>query len=123
MTYLYAVRMLIPGHPVQPVKIGFSANPNSRMHHYGAGPYPCEWLGVWLGTMEDESALHVQFRKIRLAGEWFAPNQEFLSVIQTKIREHQEFLTSHGILERKRQERERAMSVLSGYYGDGLDVA
>lgn len=86
--YLYAVRMLIPGYPFQPVKIGFSTKPLKRKTAYGSGPFPCEWLGIWRGTQQDEIDFHWQFNANRLSGEWFEPSDEMLNLIAEKIEKH-----------------------------------
>lgn len=87
MSYLYAVRMLIPNQEQQPIKVGFSTVPLKRKMVYGSGPYKCEWLGYWPGTMRDELAFHMRFMELNkgLAGEWFLPNDEFMHVITRKI--------------------------------------
>lgn len=86
--YLYAVRMLIPGYSFQPVKVGFSTKPMRRKGAYGGGPFPCEWLGVWRGTEQDEIDFHWQFSSRRLSGEWFEPTDEMLALIAEKIALH-----------------------------------
>jgi len=122
VSYLYAVRMLIPGHAFNPVKVGFSTCPERRMRHYDAGPYPCEWLGVWPGTVEDEAAFHFQFKSIRLSGEWFEPNEKFLATINARIQQHREFLASPTFIAYVEQKRSRAMETLAAYY-DGPEAA
>ena len=88
MSYLYAVRMLIPGmgRP-RPIKIGFSTNPTERIQSYNCGPYPVELIGTWRGTRADEKAMHEQFKDIRLEGEWFSTTKELLEAIDLKINE------------------------------------
>lgn len=86
MSYLYAVQMLIPGHPFHPVKVGFSADPDTRLSkHYSGGPYPVEILGVWEGALEDEKRFHKRYKAHRLQGEWFNPTQELMAEIQSCI--------------------------------------
>jgi hypothetical protein len=124
MPYLYAVRMLIPGHELQPIKVGFSTNPNNRMRHYDAGPYPCEWLGVWQGTIDEEKSFHARFKEIRLTGEWFLPNIEFLAEIQAKIKDHQEACVSPAFLNYRETLKQRALEVLAShdYRPDAVDA-
>lgn len=84
MSYLYAVQMLIPGD-VQPIKIGFSINPQQRKREYSGGPYRCKWLGEWPGDREDEADVHDQFRNLRLHGEWFHPTPDLLALIAHRL--------------------------------------
>ena len=86
--YLYAVKMLIPDYPFQPIKVGFSTKPLKRKGAYGSGPFPCEWLGIWRGTEQDELDFHIQFHARQLAGEWFEPTDEMMRVIAEKIEAH-----------------------------------
>ena len=89
MPYLYAVRMLIPDHDPQPIKVGYSTSPDKRKLTYNSGPYPCEWLGVWLCySTKDEFEFHMRFAHLMLTGEWFKPDAEFLLAIQEKINAH-----------------------------------
>jgi Meiotically Up-regulated Gene 113 (MUG113) protein len=115
MPYLYAVKMLIPNLDAQPIKVGFSTNPNNRMRHYDSGPYPCEWLGVWPGTIDDERAFHAKFKEIRLTGEWFAPNEEFLKSIKENIKRHQEELSGPAFMAYRERLRSEAMRVLESH--------
>ena len=121
-TFLYAVRMLVPHQDPQPIKVGFSTNPNNRMRHYDCGPYPCEWLGVWPGTIDDEREFHAKFRGIRLTGEWFAPSEEFLNAVKSNIRKYEESLVSPALIERRRRLHDRAMQSLADHVA-GPDAA
>lgn len=105
MGYLYAVKMLIPNANPQPIKIGFTTVPAKRKWFYGSGPYPCEWLGIWPGSMQDELTLHLRFIELHkgLAGEWFLPNDEFMRVINQKIASHKKALERR---EARRAERD-----------------
>ncbi len=64
------------------VKIGFSANPQARFKAFivcGASirhPRDIDWttmelLGLLPGTMRDERRLHLEFKALRVSGEWF----------------------------------------------------
>jgi hypothetical protein len=135
-TFLYAVRMLIPGVEIQPVKVGFSSCPSKRRLAYNSGPYPCEWLGVWPGTLQDELNFHIQFYELNqgMAGEWFTPNQEFMDEVNKKINKYRDYLeraakrSAEFDLIRKQREAEqeikdresriRAAQVLEDRYGD-----
>lgn len=76
--------MLIPG-AVQPIKIGFTTNPEQRKYEYNGGPYRCKWLGEWPGDRKDEQGLHDQFQRQRMNGEWFSPCPEMLDLIQQRL--------------------------------------
>jgi len=93
-TFLYAVRMLIPNQDPQPIKVGFSSRPDKRRLAYNSGPYPCEWMGVWPGTLQDELDFHCQFYKLNegMTGEWFLPNQEFIDVVNQKISRYRGYI-------------------------------
>lgn len=119
-SFLYAVRMLIPGVEVQPVKVGFSTSPDKRRLSYNSGPYPCEWLGVWPGNLQDELEFHMRFYELNrqkgLIGEWFLPNAEFLRTINKKIeayrRETQRQAERAAIIEATRAQREAEQAVI-----------
>lgn len=86
MPYLYAVQMIIPGHPFHPVKVGFSNDPDTRLSkHYGGGPYPVEVLGIWEGTLGDEKEFHNRHAEQRLHGEWFNPSRELMNEVRACI--------------------------------------
>ena len=54
------------------VKIGYSANPWSRLAELRTGSaIEMTLVSMTLGTIEDESALHRQFAEHRVQGEWF----------------------------------------------------
>lgn len=93
-SFLYAVRMCIPGMNPQPVKIGFSTRPEKRRAAYASGPFPCEWLGVWPGTVDHEHAIHRRYAHLAegLCGEWFIPDEELSNYIATQIAAYQKRL-------------------------------
>lgn len=69
------------------VKIGFSGWPHSRMTDIQhTNPEKLELLGFIPGGLETERALHEEFAKHRLRGEWF----RFTEEIQKFIREQTE---------------------------------
>lgn len=104
MPYLYAVQMNIPGHPFNPVKVGYSTNPTTRLEkHYGGGPYPVEVLGIWEGTKDDERDFHRRYKERRLAGEWFHPTDEMLDEVWQKLIEYHVRETADGITAEERQ--------------------
>lgn len=70
------------------IKIGYSTKPEFRFSKISSdAPFPCTFLGQWMGTKEDESALHERFASSRCYREWFAATEEikaFLSLNATK---------------------------------------
>lgn len=93
-SFLYAVRMLVPAMSPQPLKIGFSTRPDQRKQSYVSGPFPCEWLGVWPGTIHEEQALHRRYAHLAegLCGEWFLPDDEMLEYVSARIAAYQKRL-------------------------------
>lgn len=83
--FLYAIQMQIPMHPIWPVKIGFTTDPDRRRQAYPNGPFVMDWIGCWEGTIGDEAAAHKQFAKHRLLGEWFIPTDDLVSFIEGSI--------------------------------------
>lgn len=83
--HLYAVRMLIPGCPFDPIKVGFTYDPKGRRASYNSGPFPVEWIGHWRGTEADEKGFHARYRHMRLEGEWFEPSVEMLDEINRSL--------------------------------------
>lgn len=83
--HIYAVRMCIPNYEHCPIKIGFSADMETRRQSLMArGPFPVEWLGSWSarsGRLSEQS-IHNYFWKYRLTGEWFEPSEELLAFIE-----------------------------------------
>lgn len=73
-----------------PIKIGFSRNPKQRITAIQA--YCAEKLRVLLILPADaekrEKAIHEQFQRFRLKGEWFEPSQDLCDWIreQRKVR-------------------------------------
>lgn len=118
-TFLYAVRMLIPNHDPQPIKIGFSSSPDKRRLSYNSGPYPCEWLGVWPGTSYDELQFHSEFHELNrakgLIGEWFLPDKRFMRTVNKKIQAYRKNIQRDQeravLIEAKRREREAVDAV------------
>jgi hypothetical protein len=86
MPHLYAVQMLIPDY-FNPVKIGYSLNPEDRIKHYCGGPFPVRWLGSWpVEDQMDEAITHEKFLAYRLHGEWFYPAPYLVEFIGLQIR-------------------------------------
>lgn len=86
MSYLYAVQMLIPDY-VQPIKIGFSANPSVRMLAYQGEPFPVRWMGSWpVRDRVEEMTVHLRLNNFRMHGEWFFPSGVVLDLINTNLR-------------------------------------
>lgn len=57
-----------------PVKIGVSFDPLDRLRQVQtASPEEVRLLACCLGTEQDEAALHEQFARHRIRGEWFRP--------------------------------------------------
>ena len=83
MSYLYAVRMLIPGYEHNPIKIGFSVYPEQRLKEFTRLPFPLEWLGQWEAPngLTDEAAAHQKLAGFRLCGEWFFPSPQVLRFV------------------------------------------
>jgi hypothetical protein len=105
-TFLYAVRMLVPGQ-AQPIKVGFSSRPEHRRQSYAQGPYPCQWLGVWSGSLKHEAAFHARFAHLRLKGEWFLPDNQFVRVVTRNIVNYQKARDRRALsLEKQARERE-----------------
>lgn len=66
------------------IKIGVSCHPKSRMKALqSASGATMTMLGVVRGDVRHEHELHKRFAGIRRAGEWFLPEQELLSYIET----------------------------------------
>lgn len=66
------------------VKIGFSHAPDKRLKALQtAVPFPLVLLGTISGALAGEKALHREFSKYRLDGEWFKTSK----VLMRKIRE------------------------------------
>lgn len=65
--YVYCI-----GREFHTVKIGFSADPQSRLVRLQAGnPLRVAIIGKIPGDYKTERALHEQFAHLRMAGEWF----------------------------------------------------
>ena len=65
-----------------PIKIGISRDPENRVRAIQVScSKTTKLLCSVLGTVEKESALHEQFKNIRLHGEWFKPSKELVDFI------------------------------------------
>jgi len=85
MPYLYAVEMSVPDY-FNPVKIGYSINPDERVRAYCGGPFPVRWLGSWpVSDKAEESFVHRRFSAYRLNGEWFYPAPYLLDFINLQL--------------------------------------
>jgi len=66
------------------IKIGYSTKPEFRFNKIASdSPFPCTFLGQWVGTKDDEAAIHARFAAARCYREWFAATdeiREFLSL-------------------------------------------
>lgn len=77
--FIYWVRAPNPGH----IKIGFSTNPTKRLEQLRIGsPVPLELVGLKVGCIEDEQALHKQLQAYRLHGEWFSETVAVLKSVE-----------------------------------------
>ena len=104
MNYLYAVQMVIPDYAFLPIKIGFTTNPQSRLRHYGSGPFRTRWLGCWeVLKGESEGEIHERFAAHRLTGEWFKPHGDVVEFIEQRIG-----TTIEAIVERETAGRNRS---------------
>lgn len=76
--FLYVVRQ----GPDGPVKIGYAANPYTRVQSMQAGnPDQLTLLGVCRGGRGAERALLAAFRPHRVRGEWFKPVPEIMAFV------------------------------------------
>lgn len=72
---------------VGPIKIGFSGQAAQRLRALQAmGPEPLTLLGWMPGVLDGERALHRQFKRSRLHGEWFRPSDDVLEFIRENAR-------------------------------------
>lgn len=79
---VYFIRAGVDGD----IKIGVSTNVSTRLRMLqNAAPDELHLLGVFPGSYEDESALHMRFAQHRRRGEWFKPVPELLAFIAEKI--------------------------------------
>lgn len=59
------------------IKIGYSTQPDARFSKIASdAPFPCELLGFWPGTTDDEAVIHREFSDVRVHGEWFASTRK-----------------------------------------------
>jgi hypothetical protein len=69
------------------VKIGYSADPKSRIKKLStANPNCLLILGVMDGGMDEELSIHARFAKHHLRGEWFAIGDEIIEFIEQNCR-------------------------------------
>lgn len=67
--------------PGDPVKVGFSDDPEGRPAGLQTGnPRKLHLLGYIPGGEADERKLHARFIENNILGEWFRPSDELLSV-------------------------------------------
>lgn len=72
------------------IKIGFSQDVDKRLVQLRcATPDELALIGVIPGSMSDEKALHQQFKRYRLSGEWFSPKENLLKEIGRLLEKHQ----------------------------------
>lgn len=110
--YLYAVQMQIPFHPIWPVKIGFTTNPDRRRLSYPHGPFIMNWIGSWEGRRSDEASAHDQFAKSRLLGEWFIPTEEIVGFIEGSIAMDETRAAFDAMVEENRRDNEERYETL-----------
>lgn len=66
------------------IKIGFSTNPARRVESIqSVNPNMMKVLGTLPGSERMERELHKRFKRLRRHGEWFAPEEELLTYIET----------------------------------------
>lgn len=66
-----------------PIKIGSSGNPDMRLSDLQvANPKVLRILATMPGGTPQEWALHEQFKKYRVQGEWFTPAPEIMALIK-----------------------------------------
>lgn len=64
------------------IKLGYSKIPRFRFSKIASdSPFPCEFLGQWEGSQEDEAALHERFSSHRCYREWFSASAEIRACI------------------------------------------
>lgn len=113
MSYLYAVEMQIPDYHFNPIKIGFSKNPEIRFTQFTCGPFPFVFLGKWPARrgQDDESLFHCLFLRYRLVGEWFYPAEELVNFIKNKVKTEPRLLTDERRLKRFQENYEALETV------------
>lgn len=82
MDWIYFIQAQESGR----IKIGISENPFLRLFQLRTGC--CEelaLLGCLRGTPKDEAALHLHFKNLRLAGEWFKGEPALLYWIKRSV--------------------------------------
>lgn len=67
-----------------PIKIGFTSSSMYRRLDSVRSflPWGIKTLGYMAGGKEEERELHKKFRKFRIRGEWFRPNDRLLDFIE-----------------------------------------
>lgn len=72
------------------IKIGYSRYPKERMRNLQlCCPIQLRCLGYFVGTQEDEGALHEKFVIQRRHGEWFVPAPEIFDHIESLKKEQE----------------------------------
>ncbi len=66
-----------------PIKIGYTNNDiASRLYELqSANPVKLKILGSFPGGPKDEKEIHKKFKKYKLLGEWFSPDEELIEYI------------------------------------------
>lgn len=73
--------------PDFPIKIGISSSPVWRLHKMQTSmPYDVVLLGVMPGDLSAEKMLHLDFRHLRLRGEWFRRDPSILEFVANNCR-------------------------------------
>lgn len=73
------------------VKIGWSKWPNERMRQIQTtAPGSVDLVGMFMGTREDERAMHRRFSHLRQHGEWFAADESLTRLIPCLCSERQQ---------------------------------
>lgn len=78
--YLIAEKPGVPRTVADPVKVGYSDDPEGRPAGLQTGnSRKLHLLGFFPGTEADERKLHARYIKQNILGEWFRPTDELLS--------------------------------------------
>lgn len=85
------------------VKIGYSANPKSRLKELSTGnPFKLKLLATMPGLHFTEKELHTVFERFRMEGEWFRYDGQLKACIDSfrfHKRKHKEVKTVRQLLE------------------------
>lgn len=80
MEYVYFIQAEHGG----PVKIGHTKDLAHRLAELqSASPYPLVIRSAFLGSLQDETAMHQRFAAKRLHGEWFEPDEAMQACIDS----------------------------------------